>query len=149
MGLFKKARSNDKGEGEEAAEASLAFPLSQSVEDAPAPAGGLEATPEAATADGPATDEAETAPGSEGLDLESVLGPLEGEDQGIGDPGVGEDPESSSDEEDDDLMDIFAAEEEEDMDLATLTRSLEEIDTASLLAEARDVASNLRDFLAE
>ena len=146
MGLFKKVRSKDKGEGEEATEATLASPLSQS----PTPVEEPEATPEEATADGPGTDETETAPGSEGLDLEGVLGPLEGDDQVTGDPDVDEDSESSSDEEgDDDLMDIFASQEEEDVDMTALTDSLEEIDTESLIAEARDVSSNLRELLAK
>ena len=57
-----------------------------------------------------------------------------------------EEPEEKSDEDDvsDSLLDIFASEEEEDADLATLTHGLEDVDIQSLLAEAKNVAGRLR-----
>ena len=48
----------------------------------------------------------------------------------------------------DDLMDIFAAEEEEDVTMTALADNLEEIDSHALLAHAIDVQTELREFVA-
>ena len=56
----------------------------------------------------------------------------------------GDDEASDGDDADDNLMDIFTSEEAEDEDMLVLTQGLEEVDGASLLAEARDLASRVR-----
>ena len=48
-----------------------------------------------------------------------------------------------------DLMDIFAAEEEEDVTMTALADNLEEIDSHALLAHAIDVQAELREFVAQ
>ena len=47
----------------------------------------------------------------------------------------------------DDLMDIFTSEEEDDADMSAMTDDLEELDLHSLLAEAIDVAAELRAYV--
>ena len=99
-------------------------------------------------------DEALTAPGPQGagppaapgIAEETLFADVDLDDPHDADKAVDND-QGPDDDGGDDLMEIFSSEEEEDVDLAALTQSLEEIDVPSLLSLANDVSTELADFV--
>ena len=126
MGILSKVRGKDKGGDAEASKG-----LDEPSLDSPA---GDSPPAEGSTVQGGGSDPTD---GMELLDLVQ-----DDEDQ----PAAEDDPE---DAEVDDLMDIFASEEEEDVDLSALTGSLLDVDVRSLLTEATDISNSLRELVGD
>ena len=126
MGILGKVRGKDKGGDAEASKGSDEPSLDS-------PAGGSPPA-EGSTAQGGGSDPTE---GMELLDLVK-----DDEDQ----PAAKDD---SEDAEVDDLMEIFASEEEEDVDLSALTGSLLEVDVRSLITEATEISNSLRELVGD
>ena len=143
MGLFRKRKSDEQehdGVGQDIAEAGLASTVvTDSSEDS-------EAELERALTDQYLKRDTDPDQDDEATRVQD--GPADATDlfqEAVEPEGQGGDDEASDgDDSDDNLMDIFTSEEAEDEDMLVLTQGLEEVDAASLLAEARDLASRFR-----
>ena len=113
MGLFDKARNKQGGEKSEDTDSTLDRPLSEAVEGS-APDAGRAEDAVAAVQEGNADGDGAGSPavGEEGDPLDEHRD--EGDENQQGGDG-------------DDLLELFASEEEEDVDLSALTESLEEL----------------------
>ena len=124
--------------------------------------GGTEEPPVSDLLD-PATDEVPVGPEDDDvMDEAGLLAQYTDESAAVPDttdglPGKAPDPppplpspaEPAADAVAEDLMDIFAAEEEEDVVVIALADNLEEIDSHTLLAHAIDVQGELREWIAQ
>lgn len=108
----------------------------------------------------PETKEAPVRPGSDdGLDEAGLLALYADEPAAAPDaieglpeapdprPPLPSPPEAASEDVAEDLMDIFADEEEEDVTMTALADNLEEIDLHTLLAHSIDVQAELQEFI--